>query len=73
MVANAGIAPIYRFVDTPISALDQVYNINVRGVYLCYQAAARAMIAQGRGGKLIGAASTAGLRGAPNFSAYCAS
>ncbi|EKC98151.1 hypothetical protein A1Q2_07562 [Trichosporon asahii var. asahii CBS 8904] len=73
MVANAGIAPIYRFVDTPISALDQVYNVNVRGVYLCYQAAARAMIEQGRGGKLIGAASTAGLRGAPNFSAYCAS
>lgn len=73
MVANAGIAPIFRFVDTPVAALDAVLAVNVRGVFLCYQAAARAMIAQGRGGKLIGAASTAGMRGAPNFSAYCAS
>lgn len=73
MVANAGIAPIYRFVETPVKTLDEVYNVNVRGLFLCYQAAAKAMIAQGRGGKLIGAASTAGLAGAPNFSAYCAS
>ena len=38
-------------------------SINLRGVFLCYTAAARQMIAQGHGGKIIGAASIAAHKG----------
>jgi NAD(P)-dependent dehydrogenase (short-subunit alcohol dehydrogenase family) len=37
--------------------------INVRGVFLCYKHAGRQMILQGRGGRIIGAASRAGKQG----------
>ena len=34
---------------------DRLFSVNVRGVMLCYKHAARQMIAQGRGGRIIGA------------------
>ena len=40
---------------------------------LCYKHAARQMIRQGRGGRLVGACSIAGKRGDPRSAAYCAS
>jgi NAD(P)-dependent dehydrogenase (short-subunit alcohol dehydrogenase family) len=42
---------------------DRTFDINVRGVFLCYQHAARQMILQGRGGRIIGATSGAGKQG----------
>jgi len=36
---------------------DKTMSVNACGVYLCYKYAAEAMIAQGRGGRIIGAAS----------------
>jgi len=42
---------------------DQVMSLNARGVYLCYKYAAEIMIAQGRGGRIIGAASIASKQG----------
>jgi len=42
---------------------DQTMSVNARGVYLCYKYAAEAMIAQGRGGRIIGAASVASKQG----------
>ncbi|KAJ7822908.1 hypothetical protein B0H14DRAFT_3111047 [Mycena olivaceomarginata] len=42
---------------------DRTFDINVRGVFLCYQYAARQMILQGRGGRIIGATSGAGKQG----------
>ncbi|KAF5349246.1 hypothetical protein D9756_009478 [Leucocoprinus leucothites] len=74
MVANAGIARI-----TPSETLgnvevwDQIMAVNARGVYLCYKHAAEAMIAQGRGGRIIGAASVASKQGMGFASAYSAS
>ena len=47
--------------------------INVRGAFLCYKFAAVQMIAQGRGGRIIGASSIAGKLGYPTGSAYSAS
>jgi len=38
-------------------------SVNARGVYLCYKYAAEAMIAQGRGGRIIGAASVTSKQG----------
>lgn len=54
MVANAGIAPTDSFMDIEPKFFDNLYEVNVRGVLFSYQAAARQMIAQGGGGKLIG-------------------
>ncbi|WWC89320.1 uncharacterized protein L201_004241 [Kwoniella dendrophila CBS 6074] len=73
MVANAGIAPVTPFLELSCDTLDKVYQVNVKGVFLCYQAAAKQMIKQGDGGRLIGACSMSGLRTGPNMSAYCAS
>ena len=35
--------------------LDRVLAVNIRGTFLCYKYAAKQMIAQGRGGRIIGA------------------
>lgn len=42
---------------------DKLMNVNVKGVLYCYRAAAAQMIKQGRGGRIIGASSVAGIRG----------
>ncbi len=44
--------------------------INLRGVFLCYQEAARQMIRQGTGGKIIGAASIVAYRPFPLLGHY---
>lgn len=72
MIANAGIAPVGPFLETSVETLDNLHAVNVRGVWLCYQAGARQFIKQGGGGKLIAACSTAGWQGYPGFSAYSA-
>ncbi|GMK57191.1 hypothetical protein CspeluHIS016_0400250 [Cutaneotrichosporon spelunceum] len=72
MIANAGIAPVGPFLDVTVDTMDNLHAVNVRGVFLCYQAAARQMIKQGGGGKLIAACSTAGWQGYPGFSMYSA-
>jgi NAD(P)-dependent dehydrogenase (short-subunit alcohol dehydrogenase family) len=45
----------------------------LRGVFLCYTAAARQMIKQGNGGKIIGAASIAAHKGFAMLGRYSAS
>lgn len=42
---------------------DKVMNVNLKGVLYCYRAAAAQMIKQGRGGRIIGASSMAGIQG----------
>ena len=54
MVANAGIAPVCPFLEMSPELLDKVYSVNVRGVFLCYREAAKVLVAQGEGGRLIG-------------------
>jgi meso-butanediol dehydrogenase/(S,S)-butanediol dehydrogenase/diacetyl reductase len=54
MVANAGIGPPQDFLETTAETMDAVYEVNIRGVMFCYQAAAKQMIKQGGGGRLIG-------------------
>lgn len=60
LVNNAGIAIIASLMDTAESAWDALMNVNAKGVLLCTQAAARQMIAQGNGGRIINNASGAG-------------
>jgi meso-butanediol dehydrogenase/(S,S)-butanediol dehydrogenase/diacetyl reductase len=73
MVANAGIAVTAPLLETTAEQWQQTMDVNLKGVLHCYQAAARQMIAQGRGGRLIGAASVAAHRGGKWQGAYSAS
>ena len=76
LVNNAGIAIIASLMDTDEATWDALMNVNAKGVLLCSQAAARQMIAQGNGGRIInnasGAGKTAPGRGTP-LGAYAAS
>lgn len=73
MVANAGVTLIAKFVDTTPEILDRTIDINLKGVFHCYMAAAKQMIAQDRGGRLIAACSISGHKGGDWVSAYVAS
>ncbi|WP_182543369.1 acetoin reductase [Halosaccharopolyspora lacisalsi] len=73
MIANAGIADVKPLLETGPEDFDHLMSINLRGVYLCYTAAARQMIDQGTGGKIIGAASIVAHRPFPLLGTYSAS
>ncbi len=73
MVANAGIAVTVPLLDTTREQWQQTMDVNLKGVFHCYQSAARQMISQGGGGRLIGAASVAAHRGGKWQGAYSAS
>jgi meso-butanediol dehydrogenase / (S,S)-butanediol dehydrogenase / diacetyl reductase len=57
MIANAGIAQVVSLLELSVEDWDRMMAINLRGVFLCYRAAARRMIDQNTGGKIVGAAS----------------
>jgi NAD(P)-dependent dehydrogenase (short-subunit alcohol dehydrogenase family) len=73
MVANAGLYLNGTVLDTTVTDFDRLFNINVKGVYLCYKYAAEQMIRQGRGGRLIAASSLAGIVAEDGMFAYGAS
>ena len=53
LVNNAGIYPFSNFMDMDLAAFERVLRVNLVGAFLAVKAAARQMIAQGRGGKII--------------------
>ncbi|GAA3678558.1 meso-butanediol dehydrogenase/(S,S)-butanediol dehydrogenase/diacetyl reductase [Yimella lutea] len=73
MVANAGIAQTKALLEVTPEEYDRVHAVNGRGVFLCYTEAAKQMISQGNGGKIIGAASIAAHKGFPLLGVYCSS
>jgi NAD(P)-dependent dehydrogenase (short-subunit alcohol dehydrogenase family) len=73
MVANAGVSLDRPFLDVTEQDLDTTFAVNLKGVFFCGQAAARAMIDLGRGGSIITVASIYGERAAEGCSAYCTS
>jgi meso-butanediol dehydrogenase/(S,S)-butanediol dehydrogenase/diacetyl reductase len=73
MIANAGVAQVAPLLEVTPDQFDWLMSINLRGVFLCYTAAARQMIAQGDGGKIIGAASIAAHKGFAMLGHYSAS
>lgn len=73
-VSNAGISAMARFVDVSTDQLDRSLDINLKGVFLCGQAAARAMIRTGVRGTIVNTASMAAKQGRVPFLAdYVAS
>jgi len=73
MVANAALVIMESFPETSVAAFDKQMMVNARGVMLCYKHAAKQMIAQGRGGRIVGASSMAGKQGQAMLLAYSAS
>ncbi|QRV99781.1 Enoyl-(Acyl carrier protein) reductase [Ceratobasidium sp. AG-Ba] len=72
MIANAGVAKLTPLLDLSTEELDRAYEVNVKGLFLSYRAAARAMIPTG-GGKIIGACSIGAKTAFATNGAYCAS
>ncbi|KAJ7363815.1 hypothetical protein DFH08DRAFT_910243 [Mycena albidolilacea] len=73
VVANTGVATWATLAQMSVDEWDRIMTINCRGTFLCYKYAALQMINQGRGGRIIGASSVAGKRGASGLGAYSAS
>ncbi len=74
LVNNAGIGnPPVPIVDMDDVGWDRTIAVNLRSVFLCSRAAARQMIRQGTGGRIISVASQAGKTGYPRLAPYCAS
>jgi len=65
LVNNAGTVWGAPPEETPLHGWQKVIDVNLTGVFLFSQAAGRAMIADGGGGKIVNIASVAGLGGAP--------
>ena len=73
LMNNAGVIKITPFLEIDEAEWDLLFDVNCKGILWCAQAAARQMIEQGRGGKIINVASQAGRRGEPLVLTYCAS
>lgn len=73
-VSNAGVSKMKRFIDIDETDYQLTLDVNLKGVFFCGQAAANAMMSQGRGGAIVNTASMAGKQGRVPFLAdYVAS
>lgn len=72
MVNNAGIYVTKAFLEYTEEEWDKIISINLKGVYLCSQAAAKEMAKQ-KYGKIVNIASIAGIKSFPAAAGYCAS
>jgi NAD(P)-dependent dehydrogenase (short-subunit alcohol dehydrogenase family) len=72
LINNAGVIYLNKFLDQEETAVDRLFDTNLKGVFLVAQEAARRMVKLGRG-SIVNIASTAGLRAAGFLSSYAAS
>ena len=72
LVNSAGITKRLPPLDFPEEDFDRIIAVNLKGTFLCCQAAARQMAKQGSG-KIVNLTSIGGMVGLPNTVAYCAS
>ena len=70
LVNNAGIIEFGNILDCTPEDWDNMIAVDLTGAFYCTQAAARQMIRQGRGGRLLHIGSTASLFPAPFQAAY---
>ena len=68
---NAGMNRPRSFLDVDEANFDEIVRVNTWGVIVCTQEAARQMIAQGGGGKIINTGSIASRQGYWEFVPYC--
>lgn len=69
LVSNAGVAKTYPFLEFPLDNWHLTMNINLTGVMLCGQHAARMMVSQGWG-RIVNISSISGLRASSGRTAY---
>ncbi len=72
LVNNAALFDLAPIVNITRASYDKLFAVNLAGTLFTMQAAARSMIARGRGGKIINMASQAGRRGEALVGVYCA-
>jgi NAD(P)-dependent dehydrogenase (short-subunit alcohol dehydrogenase family) len=73
LVNNAGVAiGLAPVVELPEEDWRVNLEVMATGVFLCSRAAARVMVEQGEGGRIVTVASQAGKVGSPLLAAYCA-
>jgi NAD(P)-dependent dehydrogenase (short-subunit alcohol dehydrogenase family) len=70
LVNSAGTAGRYPAEDFPEEEWDRILNVNLKGSFLCCQAAGRKMIEQGHGGSIINIASIGATIVYPQATAY---
>ncbi len=71
LINNAALFDLAPIVEISRKSFDTLYAINVAGTLFTLQAAAKSMIARGKGGKIINMASQAGRRGEALVAVYC--
>lgn len=72
IVNNAGWGCKTSFLETDTASFDRSVNLNLRATYFMSQLAAKQMIDQGHGGRIVNISSTAALQGERNSTVYAA-
>ncbi len=70
LVANAGIVNFSDFLELTEADFDAVLRVNLKGVFLTGQAAARQMVSQGSGGTIVNMSSINAVVAIPNIIPY---
>jgi L-rhamnose 1-dehydrogenase len=70
LVNNAGICPFVSWFDLTVDVWDRIHGVNLRGAFLCSQAASRIMRDHGHGGRIISISSISALVGGSFQTAY---
>ena len=73
LVNNAGIFPRADVLDLDEQTWDAVHNVNLKGTFFCAQQAARMMVEQGGGGRIVNIASVSAVNPDARGAHYCAS
>jgi glucose 1-dehydrogenase/3-oxoacyl-[acyl-carrier protein] reductase len=73
LVNNAGITEPHPLLEMTIEEWDKTLDINLRGMFLCTQRAAREMINQKSGGRIVNLSSVHGFGAVPHHAHYEAS
>jgi NAD(P)-dependent dehydrogenase (short-subunit alcohol dehydrogenase family) len=71
LVNNAGIGPPNAAESVTETDFDATVAVNLKGTFFASQAVGRAMIAAGRGGRIVNLSSQAGFVALPTESVYC--
>jgi glucose 1-dehydrogenase/3-oxoacyl-[acyl-carrier protein] reductase len=73
LVNNAGITEPRPLLEMTAAEWDRTLGINLRGMFLCTQRAAREMVKQGSGGRIVNLSSVHGFAAVPHHAHYEAS
>jgi len=73
MVNNAGVEREHPFLEMPLEVWNWIIAVNLTGPWLCSQAAARRMVSQGNGGRIINISSVHEDLPMPTNAPYCVS